>query len=246
MKILQEHYVLLKIVNSHIEDLLSSTVTSKELRLADVYEYIKNKDDTKQVFANSTELSQFLRAIAIEDVKFLTQVIPSCSVDMSNFIKFQWRFYPRERKLKKETTIQDKNLATSTTQTVNIFPRSKIYKASNGVKVRSMQELHIYNKLLSVKNFHIDYDFQIKGKGKIYYADFKITNNKTESEFIWEHFGLIGHPDYDEQMCKKLEWYKDIGYEDFCNAGQFIVTIHRTDEEFSSLVDKIISQMKKR
>ncbi|MBF0575534.1 hypothetical protein [Dysgonomonas sp. GY617] len=241
-------YELLRAINIHIEKLLSDTIHNKPLRLSEVYEYIKDMENMKQEFTDSKALSQFLRSVVKNDEGVLHQIIPSCYVDKSNYTNYKWFFFPKEKKLKKETTLGDKCLATSYSEIHNFFKTSKKYIASDGTHVRSMHELYIYNNLLVIDIFHVSYESKISSNGKRLYTDFVVKNKITKNIFRWEHFGMANNnPDYADKMVKKIEIYtKEMGYKNFDQGGQFIATIYRTDEEFISMVDKIINQMKER
>lgn len=46
------------------------------------------------------------------------------------------------------------------------------------------------------------------------YPDFTILKMKERREIIWEHFGMMDKPDYQEAAIKKLSRYYENGYFD--------------------------------
>lgn len=86
------------------------------------------------------------------------------------------------------------------------------YYASNGVRVRSKSETIIADALLRENiPFRYEYPTSIKSWGTIY-PDFTCLKIQTRNEIIWEHFGLMGDPDYAEIALQKIARYAANGY----------------------------------
>lgn len=113
----------------------------------------------------------------------------------------------------------------------------KIYCTENGVSVRSKSEVIIANilyrsglrfeyeePLFYSNSQHIEPDFTI------YY------NNK---KYYWEHLGLLGRTDYDDNWNKKKKIYEDL------NLSEFLIT---TEENMflSKVADKIVEKIKQK
>lgn len=83
---------------------------------------------------------------------------------------------------------------------------------STGVRVRSKSEIIIANALSRAGiPFRYEYPTSIKGWGTLY-PDFTCLDTRTRREIIWEHFGLMGDPDYAENAVQKIAHYAASGY----------------------------------
>lgn len=86
------------------------------------------------------------------------------------------------------------------------------YTTSTGVRVRSKSEVIIADALSRAGiPFHYEYPTSIKGWGTLY-PDFTCLDIRTRKEIIWEHFGLMGDPDYTENAVQKIAHYATSGY----------------------------------
>ena len=84
--------------------------------------------------------------------------------------------------------------------------------SSTGVRVRSKSEVIIADALSRAKiPFRYEYPTSIKGWGTLY-PDFTCLDKRTREEIIWEHFGLMGDPDYIENAVQKIAHYAASGY----------------------------------
>ena len=83
---------------------------------------------------------------------------------------------------------------------------------STGVRVRSKSEVIIAEALNRAGiPFRYEYPTSIKGWGTLY-PDFTCLDKRTREEIIWEHFGLMGDPDYAENAVQKISRYAASGY----------------------------------
>lgn len=89
---------------------------------------------------------------------------------------------------------------------------NKIHQAENGIWVRSKSEVIIANIL-----YHSNIDFQYEEK--LFYneyqwkePDFTIRHNG--NVWYWEHLGLLGNEQYNENWQEKKEIYKELGVSD--------------------------------
>ena len=86
------------------------------------------------------------------------------------------------------------------------------YTTSTGVRVRSKSEVIIADALSRAGiPFRYEYPTSIKGWGTLY-PDFTCLDIRTRKEIIWEHFGLMGDPDYTENAVQKIAHYATSGY----------------------------------
>lgn len=86
------------------------------------------------------------------------------------------------------------------------------FYTSTGVRVRSKSEVIIADALSRAGiPFHYEYPTSVKGWGTLY-PDFTCLDTRTREEIIWEHFGLMGDPDYTESTVQKIAHYTASGY----------------------------------
>ena len=242
MKSLPQKYNLLRTINKYIEEYFAMTGNTKTIRSTDIYEFLKHKEDFRRQFISAKDFGRFMRRMHDEGV--LTQFIKNVIVDTSNKAYYQWHFFPPLRTFSRETTPEDKNIASSHSDKNKFFRGNKKYMAANGAMVRSMQELNIMNRLLAVEIFDVYYERLLIAAGKKQYPDFTIYNKKTQTVFHWEHFGMTDDLEYGEKMADKIEWYRQIGYKNIDEGGRLIVSIYQNEEHFISLIDNIIEKMK--
>ena len=83
----------------------------------------------------------------------------------------------------------------------------KIYVTENGMTVRSKSEVIIAN-ILYHSGLEFKYEEPLRYAGKHIEPDFTICyNNKI---YYWEHLGLLGKSDYDENWKKKKKIYEEL------------------------------------
>ncbi|MCR4781657.1 MAG: hypothetical protein K5851_02750 [Lachnospiraceae bacterium] len=83
---------------------------------------------------------------------------------------------------------------------------------SKSERVRSKSEVLIANTL-NKHGIPYRYECPIQLKnGRLKYPDFTVLNVRSRQEFIWEHFGRMGDPNYVSNSLKKLKEYEKIGY----------------------------------
>lgn len=85
------------------------------------------------------------------------------------------------------------------------------YNSKNGIAVRSKSELIIAN-LLEDYGIPYHYDIAMKLGSKTIYPDFIIKNPLTGITILWEHFGALHQPEYEQKMNEKMESYLAHGY----------------------------------
>lgn len=101
-------------------------------------------------------------------------------------------------------------------------PDSQKMYTSNGERVRSKSEVLIADTLkrlgvpyryefpLTLKTGGRDQtDISTRSKKITVHPDFLCLNLRTRQEFIWEHFGRMGDPDYSKKTAKKLRTYSE-------------------------------------
>ena len=92
------------------------------------------------------------------------------------------------------------------------FPEElpEIY-TERGERVRSKSEKILADKFY-LKGIPYRYECPLKlsGMGMVY-PDFTLLNVKTRQEYYWEHFGLMGDPEYCEKAVRKIAAYEKNG-----------------------------------
>jgi len=80
------------------------------------------------------------------------------------------------------------------------------------MRVRSKSEAIIADALSRAGvPFRYEYPTSVKGWGTLY-PDFTCLDKHSREEIIWEHFGLMGNPDYAENAIQKIAHYAASGY----------------------------------
>ena len=242
MQTLPKEYALLRKLSVCINELLLASNRAEIARLSDIYDYIKHKEEFREEFPTAVDFSRFMRRM--HHRKVLTQFIRNCSVDTRIYHHYQWRFYPQDRIMRKETTPQDQNVAESHPDTCKFIARAKKHCASNGTGVRSKQELYIMNQLLAVEFFDVYYEKKLTANSRTRYPDFTVRNKITGTEFYWEHFGINNQVEYAEDMAEKIQWYRSIGHRCVDKGGDLIVTVYQDENQFVGLVQQMINRIK--
>ena len=88
------------------------------------------------------------------------------------------------------------------------------FKTLRGEYVRSKSEVIIADRLYT-KGIPYRYEicFPMEFEDIRYvYPDFEILNVRTKEEFLWEHLGLLGNPEYQEAQLKKMSGYARSGF----------------------------------
>lgn len=243
MRPLPAEYLLLKRVGEALGELLSSCERKEVLRLCDLYAYVSHKKEFREKFPDSVSFSRFMRSMY--DRGILKSIIKNCHVDTSIRSRYQWYFYPSGYKVYAEKSPLEKNVAQTVPVTPELSEEGRRFVATNGVGVRSMQELFIYNKLLAVGFFAVFYERPFVIGRHRFHPDFTIYNKLTGGVFYWEHFGMTENPLYSERMESKLSEYRRCGYVDIYEGGTLAVTVYHDEAQFAASVDKTILEMMK-
>ncbi len=121
----------------------------------------------------------------------------------------------------------------------NSFHREEmIHETAKGVMVRSKSEAMISNAL-----YRRGYAYRNECRldlpdGKYFYPDFTIYLPDREKIFYWEHFGMMGDPEYASAACNKIKRYMNAG---IFPGSQLILTMETEGVPLSSvIIDKII------
>ena len=91
------------------------------------------------------------------------------------------------------------------------MPEARIYETRRGEKVRSKSEAIIADLLdeLSIP-YHYEKPLEL-GNGIVKYPDFTLLDVHERREIYWEHFGLLGDPEYVGHNLSKLDLYRASG-----------------------------------
>lgn len=115
------------------------------------------------------------------------------------------------------------------------------YLSKNGVAVRSKSEALIAN-LLEEYEIPYHYDVRLTLGAKTIYPDFIIKNPFNGKTIIWEHYGALNQPEYEQKMINKMLLYHAQGYipfETLIYTFEFDVKVpHRLKD----LIEQIILQ----
>lgn len=94
------------------------------------------------------------------------------------------------------------------------------YGSKNGERVRSKSE-KILADLFYDRKIVYKYECPLYIENQVYYPDFTFYDAMHEKEIYWEHFGMMGDPDYSNHALKKLQFYETHG---ICIGDNLIVT----------------------
>lgn len=93
-------------------------------------------------------------------------------------------------------------------------------------------------------HFTFRYEFPLRAIGSTRNVDFHIINNKTRTEYFWEHFGMTNSEHYKDGLVEKLEWFKNAGYRTVEDGGNVIFTYYRNEHDFHRSVQRYIQQIR--
>lgn len=112
------------------------------------------------------------------------------------------------------------------------YPEQLIHKTGCGFFVRSKSEA-IIAMLLHTYKIPFRYECSLHLNGITIYPDFTIRHPDTGHHFYWEHFGMIDHPSYCQNVLSKLQLYTS---NDIYPSIQLITTYetkeHPLDSEY--------------
>ena len=114
----------------------------------------------------------------------------------------------------------------------------KKYETKNGTVLRSKSEYMIAS-LLEDYDILYRYEPALTLGGKTKYPDFIIIKPFTGEFIVWEHFGSLHEPGYEQKMNKKMELYLDQGlipFKTLIYTFEFDINIRR----LKSLIENII------
>jgi len=111
--------------------------------------------------------------------------------------------------------------------------------SNNGIRLRSKSEVLIANQL---EKYNIPYrnDAAFILGGQTKYPDFMIKNPYTGITTIWEHFGALHQPGYEQKMNEKMELYLKHGYIPFENLIYTLEFDVKNPRRLQYLIEKIV------
>lgn len=92
------------------------------------------------------------------------------------------------------------------------YPIETPYYTDNGEHVRSKSEKIIADKLAKEKVPYV-YEPSCELNRKGLHPDFALLNVATRETFYYEHFGMMDKPEYATAAVRKIEKYRELGYE---------------------------------
>lgn len=117
------------------------------------------------------------------------------------------------------------------------MPEGRTHRCKNGLMVRSKSEQTIANALLD-HNVPFKYESTMVLDEKICRPDFTVLNLRTGQEYRWEHFGMMGNPEYSRDNTYKIGSYLRNGHIPFVN---FITTFEVDNSGVDSIwIERII------
>lgn len=123
--------------------------------------------------------------------------------------------------------------------TQNSFkPEERKYESKAGIRVRSKSELIIAN-ILDEYEIPYRYEPEMIFKGKKICPDFLIKTPFTAKTIIWEHFGALHKPDYEQSMNQKMDFYLDYGLTPF-DTVIYTFEFDLKPKRLKSLIEDII------
>ena len=168
------------------------------------YEFVQKDQILKNEFSSSRDFSRYLRRMHQEyGNEFRKRV--NCIIDDSDYRNYKYSFLrPSKHDLGVCATYDYCESSNRDSQ--------RIYFAKNGERLRSSQEMIIYNSLLTQEAFHICYESPIKFLDEVNrHPDFRIENKRTNKIYFWEHFGVTNNESYKDDMEKRIRWYQSQG-----------------------------------
>ncbi|MCC8019376.1 MAG: hypothetical protein LIO85_06355 [Rikenellaceae bacterium] len=226
---------LLFTIRRYINDLFEQTSTTKFTRLSDIWDYCSKKKGF--LFTSSSAFGHFMKLM--HKKRLLRQVITCCDVDDSNPEHWNWYFRRPHNPVRTKDSADSENIATRK------IPYSPGYEcaAKDGTKVKSLQELHIYEQLLKEPRIEVEYEKKFYWNDEFKVPDFTLYIDGSKEPYIWEHFGLTGRRGYFDHMAEKIEWYTRAGMAAFQKGGRLIVTTDGDKESFNLQVKGIIIKL---
>lgn len=94
----------------------------------------------------------------------------------------------------------------------NPYTNNSVIFTERGEAVRSKSE-KILADLFYRRNIPYIYEPKMEfGKGKTVYPDFLLLHVKQRKTYIYEHFGMMDHPEYVKNALEKMSLYEENGY----------------------------------
>lgn len=113
--------------------------------------------------------------------------------------------------------------------------------SNNGTALRSKSEVLIANQLEKY-NIPYRYDSAFTLGGQTKYPDFVIKKPYTGETIIWEHFGALHQPGYEQKMNEKMELYMKHGYIPFENLIYTLEFDVKKPQRLQYLIEKNVLQ----
>lgn len=117
--------------------------------------------------------------------------------------------------------------------------RTRKFRTSDGIYVKSKSELFIY-EYLKAHGVPFQYEQPIEINGRIRYPDFTILRKRDGKVFLWEHFGMMELEWYAQEAERKMYDYTCAGYWPYKN---FITTFEFRDGELDAAEIERILQL---
>lgn len=173
----------------YMNEFFNATVTPEVPNMDDIVTYCSRKADFQKRFWNKAVFHHFMREM--HNQKYLRQIIPNCHVDTSCHNFYKWDFYRPSRKARSRDSI----LTNNTTQVNDVHIENYKIVTADGTRLRSAQELYIYERLIEIPNLKVLYEEKFRYKTDYKLPDFTIIIDEG-APYIWEHFGMTEDEGY--------------------------------------------------
>lgn len=226
---MKSDFQLLRKIERRLSAYFQKTESKSVINASDFYCIIEKS----KLFASQIPFNQLLRRTHSNGM--LKQIIPNYTVNTSCFQNWRWKFFA------KINIVNSDLRADVVLGRFNYYKLEKKFIASNGEKLRSNQELKIYEALIILKGITIYYEKPLTLHGETRYPDFTIVNKRNRKTFYWEHIGMTHNSKYLDRLTESIEWYRNNGLLNHKSQEHAIFTYYSSKKEFSKLISDCLS-----
>jgi len=224
---MKNDFQLLRKIERKLGAYFQQTESKSAINASDFYAIIQKT----KLFQNQIVFNQLLRRTHSNGM--LKQVIPNYAVNTAYYQSWQWKFFA-----KVGINVDDLGLkADIVLGRFSFHKQERKVIASNGEKLRSNQELKIYEALITLKAITVFYEKPLTLHGETRYPDFTVINKRNRRTFYWEHIGMTHDPEYLDRVKESIEWYRNNGLLNPKSAEQAIFTYYTNNKEFCKLIN---------
>lgn len=228
---MKNDFQLLRKIERKLDAYFQQTESKSVINASDFYGIIQKG----KLFQNQIVFNQLLRRAHLSGM--LKQIIPNYMVNTAYYRSWRWKFFA-----KVEVNLDGIDLkADVVLGRFNFHKQERNVIASNGEKLRSNQELLIYEALITLKGITVFYERPLALNGETRYPDFTVFNKRNRKTFYWEHIGMTHNSEYLDRVKESIEWYRNNGLLNQRSQEQAIFTYYTNDKEFYKLINYCLS-----